>query len=288
LEARPPEIFFGGAIHGELNVIALVNDRSPLSGRETMTDQEVRVLNDPEILRLIADPLRLRLLEALRREPRTVTELARELGVARTRLYYHVRLLEEHGLVDVAETHLVQGITEKRYRVTAYRLSVDRSLLGGNGDGSRPLDVLLSVILDEVAGEIRRSVASGLIDLTGDTDQIAPDRMGLGRNWYRLSDAEVAELSASYEVFLKSIASRQVELDGGNQGAGADPPLPSLREDALTDDPEQPRRLYEWLVGFYPVVPPADRSGAPGADSEASMEAAAADRARRQSEGGAG
>lgn len=36
----------------------------------------IRVLRDPEVLRLIADPLRLRMLELLRQEPRTVTELA--------------------------------------------------------------------------------------------------------------------------------------------------------------------------------------------------------------------
>ena len=230
--------------------------------RKVTDHDEVRVLDDPEVLQLIADPLRLRLLELLRQAPRTVTELAEAMGVARTRLYYHVRLLEGAGLVTVAETHLVAGITEKRYRVTAYRLSVDRALIGGSSDGGDPLDVLLSVILDEVAGEIRRAVASGLIDLgNGGGSGIAPTRMLLGRNWYRLSDDEVARFATAHEAFWRTMADRQVELPGGEQGAEAEAPLRYFTDDLVNDDPDQPRRLYEWLVGFYPVVPPESVEG---------------------------
>ena len=223
----------------------------------TTGQNEMRVLNDPEVLRLIADPLRLRILELLRQAPHTVTELAGLLGVARTRLYYHIRLLESHDLVAVAETHLVAGITEKRYRVTAYRLTVDRSLIGGTGEGGDPLDVLLSVILEEVAGEIRRAVASGLINLDdGGGSGIAPGRMLLGRNWYRFSDEEVVRFSEAYDAFWNAFSDRQVELPGGDQGVESDLPMRTLAEDISTDLPGQPRRLYEWLVGFYPVVPP--------------------------------
>lgn len=222
----------------------------------------VRVLNDPEVLRLVADPLRLRVLELLRRAPQTVTELAEAIGVARTRLYYHIRLLEGAGLVTVAETRVVAGITEKRYRVTAYRLSVDRSLLGQSASGPATLDVLLSVILDEVAGEIMRAVASGLLDLgDGGGVGIAPGRMLLGRNWYRLSDDEVVRFAAAYDAFWKVLVDRQVELPGGEQAAGAEHPLRDLAADITTDQPDQPRRLYEFLVGFYPIVPPASGEG---------------------------
>ncbi len=225
-------------------------------------ENQMRVLSDPEVLRLIADPLRLRILELLRRAPHTVTELADLLGMARTRLYYHVRLLESHDLVAVAETHVVAGITEKRYRVTAYRLTVDRALIDGSGRGGEPLDVLLSVILDEVAGEIRRAVASGLIDLTdGGGSNIAPGRLLLGRNWYRFSDEEVVQFAEAYEAFWKPFSDRQVELPGGDQGA--EPPLRSLSEDRLTDSLDRPRTLYEWLIGFYPIVPPGAGEGEP-------------------------
>ena len=216
----------------------------------------IRVLDDPEVLRLIADPLRLRILELLRQEPRTVTELAELLGVARTRLYYHVRLLESHDLVAVAETRVVAGITEKRYRVTAYRLSVDRTLLGGTAGGGDPLDVLLSVILDEVAGEIRRSIDSGLIDIEGGGDTgIAPRRLLIGRSWFRLTDEEVAELDRRYQELWTPFLDQEVDLRGQ---PAADDPAPAVSGRTSAD-----RRLYEWLIGFYPVVEP---SGEPGAE----------------------
>ena len=207
----------------------------------TAGGNEMRVLDDPEVLRLIADPLRLRILELLRQAPRTVTELAELLDVARTRLYYHVRLLESHDLIAVAETHVVSGITEKRYRVTAYRLSVDKSLLGGLGSDQAPLEVYLSVVLDEVATEIRRAVDAGLIDFDGTgEDAIQPRRMMVGRNWYRFTDAQLEEFWQRYREFYRGF------VDQSLNGPGA----------AVSDETEPDAKLYEWLIGFYPIVPP--------------------------------
>ncbi|MGC4107286.1 MAG: helix-turn-helix domain-containing protein [Thermomicrobiales bacterium] len=195
------------------------------------------VINDPETLRLIADPLRLRLLELIRQEARTVSELAELLDVPRTRLYYHIKLLESHDLIAVEETRVVSGLTEKRYRVTAYRLSVDKSLIGAPEAGSAPLDVFLSVVLDETAAEIRRSIASGLI---------APDRMHeeepharglfLGRTWLRLTPERLAEFRDRYVALYEEFAA-------------------DATRDALT--PSGSESLYEWLGGFFPIVPPS-------------------------------
>src|SRR5687767_13347850 len=162
-------------------------------GRATLGD-DVFVIGDLETLRLLTQPLRLHLLETLRTgaAPMTVKELAQALGTPPTRLYHHVKLLEERGLIRVAGTRLVSGITEKRYAVSAARIGVDRSLLdpaNQGGDDLDALDVLLSVLLDEVRGEIRRAVRSGLIDLSlSSEDRIGPRRLILGRKWYRFTD----------------------------------------------------------------------------------------------------
>lgn len=201
--------------------------------------EEIRVLGDPEVLRLIADPLRLRMLELLRQESRTVTELATLLDRPRTNLYYHIKLLESHDLVTVESSEIVSGIAEKRYRATAYRLTVDKTLLGARADDDAPLDAYLSFILDEVAGEIRRAVAAGLIAL-GETkeDLIAPHRLVVGRKWYRFSDDEVREFGRKVEELHDAFEKRAV--------FGSHPDS--------DDDPG--RQLYEWLIGFYPVLPP--------------------------------
>jgi DNA-binding transcriptional ArsR family regulator len=208
-------------------------------------DSHIRVIDDPEVLRLIADPLRLRLLELLRQQPRTVKELAALLGIPRTRLYYHVRLLEEHGLVTVEETRVVSGITESRYRVTAYRLSVDKTMLGASPGDSSPLEVYLSVVLDEVAAEIRRAIASGLIDLEANhEDTFTPRRLVIGRKWYRFTDEELAEFDRRFTEFQDAFSAQAVfgpgpGIAGTESGNG---------------------ELYETLIGFYPVLPPEDTS----------------------------
>jgi DNA-binding transcriptional ArsR family regulator len=206
------------------------------------TTSDIRILRDPETVRLIADPLRLRLLERLRQQPRTVTELAELLDVPRTRLYYHVKLLEEHDLIAVDATREVSGITERYYRATAYRLSIDKSLLGQAGDTGTPLDTYLSVILEEVASEIRRAVDAGLIDLEGTReDAFAPRRLLIGRQWYRLSPDDVAGFAERYAEFEQDLARHAVFRHDGGEDA------------AETEDGS----LYEWLIAFYPIVPPS-------------------------------
>ena len=203
---------------------------------------EIRVISDPETLRLITDPLRLRMLELLRQRSRTVTELAELLDVPRTKLYYHVRLLEEHELVAVDKTRVVSGITERHFRATAYRLSVDKSLLGTASGAGSPLELFLSVVLDEAASDILRAVDAGLIDL-GRTreDTIRQRSLLLGRTWFRFTEKDLREFSERYDALIAEFADRAVfEPTCGNP-----------------DGEEREGDLYEWLMGFYPVLPPS-------------------------------
>src|SRR5690349_23081625 len=91
--------------------------------------KDLLVITDLETVKVVADPLRLQLLNLLREEARTVKELAKTLHLPQTKLYYHMDLLEKHGLVRVVGTRLVSGILEKRYQAAAYKFSVDHALL---------------------------------------------------------------------------------------------------------------------------------------------------------------
>jgi len=66
-------------------------------------------------LKALADPLRIRIGLLLLESPMTVKELAAALEVPQTRLYYHVRILEQHDLIEVVERRMVSGIEERRY-----------------------------------------------------------------------------------------------------------------------------------------------------------------------------
>jgi DNA-binding transcriptional ArsR family regulator len=62
-----------------------------------------RLIRDPKILRALAHPARLAILERLQeRGPATATECADEAGVSPAAASYHMRLLEKYGLVEDA------------------------------------------------------------------------------------------------------------------------------------------------------------------------------------------
>jgi DNA-binding transcriptional ArsR family regulator len=186
---------------------------------------DILTISDLETLKVVADPLRLEIFELLRVEPQTVKEVAEALDIPPTRLYYHFRTLEEHGLIRVSGTRVVSGIIEKHYSAAAQRLSVDRSLLSpGDGDAEDGLGVMLSVILDEARSEIRRSARAGLIDLAEEAQ--GESNLILGRRWMRISPERAHE-------FFKRLMDLQDEYES------------TPDEDAIA---------YEFLAGLYPTL----------------------------------
>src|SRR5437879_8225384 len=93
---------------------------------------DVFMINDLDTLNVVADPLRARILDLLRGEPQTVKQLNEVLQIGVSKLYYHVKLLEQHHLIRVYETRVVNGILEKHYQATAYKVSVDHALFSSS------------------------------------------------------------------------------------------------------------------------------------------------------------
>lgn len=72
------------------------------------------------IHRVLADPLRLRLLDGLWAEPRSAKELAAWIGIPADRLYYHLHRMERAGLVQVIRYRdLPAGKVEKVYGIAS-------------------------------------------------------------------------------------------------------------------------------------------------------------------------
>ncbi|MFC4033217.1 ArsR/SmtB family transcription factor [Streptomyces polygonati] len=64
----------------------------------------------------LADPLRIRLVEALWETPQSARELATRTGLPADRLYYHLGQLERAGLIEIAEYRpLARGKVERVY-----------------------------------------------------------------------------------------------------------------------------------------------------------------------------
>jgi len=128
----------------------------------------------PALLRVVADPARSFIVYSLVAQAKTAKQLGAELGWPTTRLYYHLKQLEKHGLIFVERTRMVSGIREKHYRATARDLRLERSELGG-GQGKHERDnreALLGFVFDQSRVEIARALEDGRIDITLQAPQV--------------------------------------------------------------------------------------------------------------------
>ncbi|HMN59124.1 MAG TPA: winged helix-turn-helix domain-containing protein [Anaerolinea sp.] len=92
-------------------------------------NQTTHMIEDLATLQVIAEPLRAQIFEVLANDMLTVRQVSERLGLTPSRLYYHINLLEQHGLIQVVETRTVMNMIEKVYQAVAPNLEVADALL---------------------------------------------------------------------------------------------------------------------------------------------------------------
>jgi len=81
------------------------------------------------------------------------------MGLAPNKLYYHVNMLEEHGLIRVVETRTVGNMLEKVYRNVADQYDIDHNLLSFRShDGQENVTQVMTTTLDATREELVRSL----------------------------------------------------------------------------------------------------------------------------------
>jgi len=116
--------------------------------------QEIYRVSDLEQVRLLADPLKLKLIQAFAERPRTVREAATELGENLTRLYRHVDALLEAGLIEITHEEKKRGTVERTFRSIARRFEVDHALFADDGGGNQAVRGLLRAAEEELLGAL--------------------------------------------------------------------------------------------------------------------------------------
>lgn len=90
---------------------------------------DVAVIEEPAAAEASLDPIRSRILAALA-EPGSAAMLAVRVGLPRQKVNYHLKELERHGLVELAEERRKGNVTERVYRATASSYVISPSALG--------------------------------------------------------------------------------------------------------------------------------------------------------------
>ena len=144
---------------------------------------DIQVIDDPAAATAALEPTRSRLLSELA-VPASAATLATRVGLARQKVNYHLRALEAHGLVRLAEDCKCRtwgGLTERLLVATASSYVVSTSALGPvAADPNREIDKLSASylialgarVVREVGGLVQRATKAGkrLATLAVDTE----------------------------------------------------------------------------------------------------------------------
>lgn len=187
---------------------------------EAEEPQQVRTVDNVDVLKAMADPTRLAILAALMKTRddlpvMSVKELAAELGEPQTKLYRHVRQLEAAGLIRVASTRMVSGILEQRYQACQQDLRLGDGFLREHAEDSVGV---LQAVLDRFR--------DGFFAAFGEDRESAGDEVAaaeiyrkpmLSLSDLRISSAKAAELRGKLEEIVDDLNDDKTEDPAGIQ-----------------------------------------------------------------------
>ncbi len=118
------------------------------------------MIEDPAAAEVSLDPVRARLLAELA-EPGSATMLAAKVGLARQKVNYHLKTLEQHGLVELVEERRKGNMTERLLQATAASYVISPVALSAVApDPARAPDRLSARWLLAVAARLVRDVGT--------------------------------------------------------------------------------------------------------------------------------
>jgi|HigsolmetaAR206D_1030411.scaffolds.fasta_scaffold09506_2 DNA-binding transcriptional ArsR family regulator len=169
-----------------------------------------------EQVQAIAEPTRWRILDLLVRNAMTGAQIARALGIPRTRAHYHLKVLERLGLVELTNEQINQGIVEKYYRAIAKVLLtdklIDRKAFEDNGADTAQTSQTIAQLMLAIM-ELAR------IDIMHLGGGHALARYGFQRqdNWFLTS-----EQADALALELRALAEKYATYDQENRSAAQD------------------------------------------------------------------
>ena len=178
---------------------------------------EVYTVSDLEQIKVMADPLRLQLLEHFCKKEMTTKQVAGELGEKPTRLYHHVDALERVGLIRLTRTQQNRGTVEKYYRAVAKMFEAEPGLFSP-GEGADPshkdaIEDLTTQLLDRTADEFRDVLRFAQ---TSEMDEEDEPLVTVAE--VHAPPEEVKEFQEKLMAFLQELSAEHQNIEGPQEG----------------------------------------------------------------------
>jgi DNA-binding transcriptional ArsR family regulator len=161
-----------------------------------MTTDHAGAITSLDQIEALSNPLRIRILRNAG-DPITVAELAERLDVPLTRLYYHVNLLIEHGMLVQVDQRKSGARIERIYRRTANDFRLGAGLIEKIDDPAEAARAAVAVLIDPARAECEDFLAEAFAGRVGTGT--------FGRTVVRLTDEQVQGFSERLESLFEEM-----------------------------------------------------------------------------------
>lgn len=180
-----------------------------------MEQLEYMEIEDPEVFEVLNNTLRTRILRRLV-EPNSIRQVAEELKVPPTRLYYHVNLLEEAGIIEVVETRKVGAMLQKIYQTKAKSFRPSPKLADGDLEPHELARITSGVVLDGARADAIEALTKNFAHVkAGEPDAKLPGSIGRVLSFFTLEEAR--EFSKKLQEFIEEEFDRDQEPPGRDE-----------------------------------------------------------------------
>ena len=92
--------------------------------------KDIIKINNTKLLKVISDPTRKKIIDVLYETPLTASEIAEKISYPKDKIYYHIKKLQNNGILIIADSKKVKGITQNKFINAAKKFEIDTSLIG--------------------------------------------------------------------------------------------------------------------------------------------------------------
>ena len=181
------------------------------------TPAPVLMVKDLDTLKILADPLRNQILQILAPGELTVNQIAEKLGLAPSKLYYHINLLEKQGLIQEVDSIVKGNIIEKVYWITAYECKMDENLYNfGTPKGQQSIMTSMIAPIDITREDMLRSLEARAAALENGAER-HPRQVVIYREIRSMSDEQADQFAGRMKALLEEF--EKIEKDEAGEGS---------------------------------------------------------------------
>ena len=168
--------------------------------------KETYKIQNLEQVRLLSDPLKLRLIQAFAEAERTTKDVSEAIGEPVTKLYRHVDALHDAGLLEVTKEQRKRGTIERTFRAVAQRFEADHSLFNDEQGGAG----------QDAARDMLRISETEILNVLANARDDDEEKAIIMRIRGKATREKIAELRQTLQAWLESVPND--DADGAEDG----------------------------------------------------------------------